>query len=518
MGSEPQHGSWPDVLDTVLGHAAAQPTSPALRDDTGVVTYREMADRVGDVAAALAGFGVEPGDRVALHLENSAAFVITALGCVWLGAAFVPVAVDAPPARRRAILADCRPTVVVTADATELGGGRDDRNGPPVVPLRDLFDRSGGLGAVERARRPERDAFLIYTSGTTGMPKGVRVSERALSVSSTVTAEILGLDRSVRALNVSPFHFDGSYGLLFSTLVAGGSVRVPRRQDILFLRRFFDVVLEEQIDFTSCSPSYLRLLLASRHVRRLSESLLRCILLGGEECSAEDVAHLWEVLPGLRVFNRYGPTEATIAVTTYEVRPEDVASGWVPIGVPHPGTEFVVVGPEGVIEGAGGPGELYIGGPQVMTGYWGDDALTAQVLRSDVVPGKVLYRTGDLVTRDQTGRYLYVGRSDNVVKRNGVRISLDEVARAFHAAAGVRGATSVLVNRAGEAAIAVFVEADRSVPPADLLDHARDHLLESMLPDEVVVVPALPLTPQGKVDRRRLLTGTGWKEWSGSTA
>lgn len=502
----------------VLGHAAEDPTWPALRDETDALTYGDLLERVGDVAAALAGLGVEPEDRVALYLENSAAFVVIALGCLWLGAAFVPLAVEAPPARREAILADCRPTVVVAADPTDLAGELAARGGPRVVGVRDLLDRRHVAAAVEQARRPERDAYLIYTSGTTGTPKGVRISEGALTVSAALTADLLELDRSVRALNVAPFHFDGSYALVFGTLVAGGTVRVPRRQEILFLRRFFDLVLEEQVNMTSCTPSYLRLLLKSRHFPRLAQSSLRRFMVGGEECSPEDVARLWEVLPGLRVFNRYGPTETTIAVTTYEVRPADVADGRVPIGPPHPGTEFVVVGPEGVVEGAGGPGELYIGGAQLMTGYWGDDELTARVLRHDVVPGKVLYKTGDLVMRDDAGRCLYLGRLDNVVKRNGVRISLDEVARAVDSAECVRGAAAALVDISGAAGIVVFVQADPSVSPADLVDHARAQLLESMLPDEIVVVPALPMTPQGKVDRRQLLADAGWKEWSGTAS
>jgi len=313
---------------------------------------------------------------------------------------------------------------------------------------------------------------------------------------------------------VSAFHFDGSYGLVLPALVAGGTLFVPRREDILFPKRFYQFVVDEQITFTSFSPSYLRLVLGARQVDRLAGSSLRVLLLGGEECVAADVGRLWSVLPEVRVFNRYGPTETTIAVTTYEVAPEDVQSGWAPIGTPHRGTDFVLLDEDGrLIDRDGVPGELFIGGEQLMHGYWGDEELSRRVLRDDVVPGRTLYKTGDLVCRDASGRYLYMGRLDDVIKRNGVRISLAEVARVFRDAPGVTASTCALVDIGGSPGIAAFVEAPADVTVADLFTTAENRLPPAMLPDEVHIVGAIPMTPQGKVDRRRLLAATGRTAW-----
>jgi len=511
IGAVPPPAAVPsDIVELVLRHANDRPTSMALRDEAASFTYQELAERVGAMASGLGALGVAPGDRVALYLGNSAEFVVLALACLWLGAPFVPLAVDSPASRLAGIIADCDPALVVT-------GGQDalapPRLAAPTATAVEVIAVSSC--SVARSTDPERDAYLIYTSGTTGRPKGVRVEERAFRWAVCRCAEAIGLDETARALAVSSFHFDGSYGLVFPVLAAGGSLLVPRREDILFLRRFYQLVVDEKITFTSFSPSYLRLVVSSRQLARLAGCRLRAVALGGEQCIAADIQRLWSVLPEVEVFNRYGPTETTIAVTTYRVTTEDVASGRVPIGAPHEGVEFYIVGEDGqVIADHDEPGELYVGGEQLMGGYWGDEELTQSVLRRDVVAGKTVYKTGDLVYRDRRGLFVYSGRLDDVVKRNGVRISLDEVARALRSTSGVTGAWCALVDLNGSPGIAAFVEAGPEVAVTSLYEAAERQLPATMLPDEVHVVGTLPMTHQGKVDRRRLLADAGHTAWS----
>ena len=189
----------------------------------------------------------------------------------------------------------------------------------------------------------------------------------------------MGLDATTKTLCVSPFHFDGAYGMVFPTLVAGGSLVIPRREKLLFVKPFYDALLEEGITHTGFTPSYLRLLLSWSSSRSPYWTTLQTLGLGGEECDATDVARLGSFNPNLRVFNRYGPTETTIQVTTYEVTQDDVASGIVPIGMPHPGVSFPHRGWDGsLVLGPDEVGELYVGGNQLMRGYWGDNELTSQ--------------------------------------------------------------------------------------------------------------------------------------------
>ncbi len=508
--SLPTQGS-ADLLGLVLRHAHDRPQQLAVKDDSESFNYAQLAERVASVAAGLAALGVAPGDRVALQLGNSAAFVTSALGCLWAGAPFVPLPVDSPAARLATLIDDCAPALIVTRDNDSHSLAGAGRRTSTVEDVLEVASKP-----PDRSTDPERDAYVLFTSGTTGKPKGVRIQEKALVPAICRAGEALGLDATTRALAVSSFHFDGSYGAVFPTLVAGGSLIIPRREDLLFLKRFYQVVVDEAITYTSFSPSYLRLVLASRRFESLVGCQLQTLALGGEECLATDLSKLWSVLPEVKVFNRYGPTETTVAVTNYKVARRDVAAGVIPIGAPHPGTDFFLLSEEGkLIEGSEEPGELYIGGVQLMRGYWGDTGLSDQVLRDDVVPGRVVYKTGDLVYRDERGLYVYIGRLDDVIKRNGVRISLGEVARAFRGTEGTRGAFCALVDIGGSPGIVAFVEAGPQVTTASLVEAARGQLPSTMLPDEVFVVGSLPMTSQGKVDRERLLGDvgrTGWQE------
>ena len=279
---------------TLLRHAIDRPDAVAAKDDVESLTYAQLYERVTSIAAGLSSFGVDPDDRVAMRLPNSVQFLSVALACLWLGAPFVPISVDDPTRRVQQILTDSAPSLVVALEGDETvpaGSGW-----APVSPDRIL--RRGGR-VPKRAQDPDRDAYLIYTSGTTGSPKGVRIPAQAFGWSISATAQRLGLDPSTRSLCVSPFHFDGSYANLFPSLVAGGRVVIPRREQLLMVRRFFSSVWQDGITHTSFSPSYLRLVLSSSKLRDLAGSELRTMGLGGEEILAEDLEALWEAMPDL---------------------------------------------------------------------------------------------------------------------------------------------------------------------------------------------------------------------------
>jgi D-alanine--poly(phosphoribitol) ligase subunit 1 len=493
-----------DVLLSIIDQAKSGPDLPAAADLDRSLTYDELVHEVARVAAGLRDAGVVEGDRVALLLANSVNFVVAALASLWLGATFVPFAVTDPDIRLISIATDCAPTVVVTS--------RESDGALAHTPLLDLFayrvfdELARGAEAPIATLDASSIAYVIYTSGTTGAPKGVLINRGAFASAVTVTADALGLSRTTRTLCVSPFHFDGSFGTLFPTLFAGGAVVIRPRDALLFPRTFFRAIKDERITYTGFSPSYLRLLLASPQIAELSESDIDVIALGGEASSVSDVRSLHAYAPNIRVFNRYGPTESTIAVTHVHLTPELVEAGVVPIGVPHRDVYFYLIDDAGqLIEDPDLMGELYIGGSQLMTGYWGAPELTAAVLRSDVVPGTTVYRTGDLMSRDRTGNYLYAGRSDDVIKRSGVRLSLMELSEAVRAIEHVTAAACLTFELEGALGIAAFIVTDKPMTEFELQLAARERLPDSMLPDRFFVVDELPLTKSGKLDERALL-------------
>jgi D-alanine--poly(phosphoribitol) ligase subunit 1 len=501
-----------DVLMVILDHVRIGPDRPAAKDLDRDLSYGELRDESARLAAGLAARGVQEGDRVALHLPNSVDFVVAALACLWIGAIFVPLAVTDPAARLEVILGDCAPAIIVTSDSCDDGIAAPSTLGrSPSATISELRSPAADLPAPSRA--PERVAYAIYTSGTTGTPKGVLVDNAAFAAAVAATSNALGHNGDTRTLCVSPFHFDGSFGTLFPTLFSGGAIVIRPRDALLFPRVFFNAIKKEAITHTGFSPSYLRLLLSSPQMNQLDGTTLKSVALGGEASTAADIRSLWAAAPQVEVFNRYGPTETTIAVTNVKLTPEMIADGTVPIGKPHPEVTFHVVDESGrlVVE-ANRIGELYIGGSQLMAGYWGAPALTADVLRTDVVPGETVYRTGDLVYRAETGDYVYVDRVDRVIKRLGIRISLIELGDAMRELAGVTAAACVAFDDDGQLGIVAFVVTDRPVTALDLRRGAAERLPESMLPNRIELVDTLPLTGSSKLDERRLLAEHGLHE------
>jgi D-alanine--poly(phosphoribitol) ligase subunit 1 len=217
-----------NVLNRILRHALDQPTHPAAKDASQELDYAGLACAAGALAAGLIDRGVGPGDRVALDVPNSVDFVVAALACLWAGAIFVPLAVGDPLPRINSVIEDCDPVLVLmTAD-------RDD-------PL----PRSAAIAALSRPDLPtppmpltDGPAYAIYTSGTTGTPKGVVIGQAAFAAAVHSAIDQYSMDVSTRAMCVSPFHFDGSFAMLFPTLAAGGTLVIPSRDSFMFPRFF----------------------------------------------------------------------------------------------------------------------------------------------------------------------------------------------------------------------------------------------------------------------------------------
>jgi amino acid adenylation domain-containing protein len=493
------------VLGAVLDHADRAPDRPAVKDLDRALTRGELRAAAGTVAAGLLGLGVKSGDRVALLIGNSVDFVVAALGCLWAGVTFVPLAMTDPDLRRAQIVADCRPALVVTAGSDQTGP-----SGLPVgtawTPLSQLSHADGPAPAPVAGPV----SYIIYTSGTTGNPKGVQICPDAFFTAVQACADAVGLTSDDRALCVSPVHFDGSFSAVFPPLVRGAPLVIPDREALLFPRRFFSIVASEAITATSFSPSYLRLLRASGRLSALADTPLRVLALGGEAPSTADIRAVWAANAGLRVVNRYGPTETTIAVAHLELTPELLDAGPIPIGQPHRGSSFHLVDDHGkTVDRPGVVGEVYIGGAQLMTGYLNDPALSAAVLRTDIVEGMTVYRSGDLAFRDHRGNYVYVGRADRVIKRHGVRMSLVEMTEALGGIDGVASAACTTFDLEGALGVVAFVVPDRELTPVAVRRAASERLPETMLPDQFVLVADLPLTSSSKVDEKRLLKDAG---------
>ncbi|HSF38969.1 MAG TPA: non-ribosomal peptide synthase/polyketide synthase [Thermoanaerobaculia bacterium] len=495
--------------------AARAPQAEAVVWGGERLTYRELDTRADRLARRLVRAGAGPGSRVVIALERSAGQIVALLAAWKAGAAFVPVDPLQPPERQAHMLedvtADGAPAVVVTVEdlverlpATPL----------PVVLLGDPAEEALAVDLPVEVP-PEAPAYVIFTSGSTGRPKGVVIRHSAVvnfaeALRRSVYSGLVTAGRPLRVSLSAPLAFDGSIKQILQLLDGHTLYLVPEevRRDAQALVAF---VREHRLDVLDCTPAQAGGLLDAGLLAD-PEMPPRLILLGGDKI----VPQLWERLsrdPGRLIYNLYGPTECTVDATAERV-------GAVPF--PSIGRSFLNVR-TWVVDEALRPvppevwGELLIGGAGVGLGYVGRPDLTAERFLPDpfaTEPGGRLYRTGDRVRLLRDGRLVCQGRLDHQVKLRGFRIELGEIESALAGHPGVARAVAVLREDGGRGARLVAYVALRAAEPGaepfpegrseTLRDFVRHRLPDYMVPSVVVVLPDLPLSRNGKVDRAAL--------------
>ncbi|MFB1485409.1 amino acid adenylation domain-containing protein, partial [Corallococcus sp. RDP092CA] len=350
-------------------------------------------------------------------------------------------------------------------------------------------------------------AYVIYTSGSTGKPKGVAIEHRGVSNYLTWCLTAYGLEAGAGAPVHSSLAFDLTVTSMLAPLVAGrGVVMVSEARGVEGLAD----VLREGVGFSlvKLTPSHLRLL-ADLLGEEEAAGRTGAFVIGGEALFAEELAFWRKHARGTRLINEYGPTETVVGCTVHVVGEGDSGGGAVRIGKPLPNTRMYVLDAQGQPVPVGVPGELYVGGVQVGRGYLGRPELTAEKFIPDAFStegGARLYRTGDLGRWRADGTLEYLGRADFQVKVRGYRIELGEVESALMGAYGVREAVVVVREEvAGDKRLVAYVAGDvESLERQALREHLEKTLPEYMVPTAFVVLEALPVTSNGKVDRKAL--------------
>lgn len=457
--------------DGFFAHAATEPSAVAVLG-ARTVTYGELADEALRIAAALVERGVAPGDPVAVTLPKGAGQVAAVLGVLAAGGVYVPVDA-AQPAARAARIADVAGYSVVVDASFEAAG-------PPL--------------AAPIAGAEEDLAYILFTSGSTGEPKGVEVPHRAAMTTIDDLIDRFDIGAGDRTLALSGLDFDLSVFDLFAPLSVGGAVVTTPGDDRRDVESWGPTVAEHGVTILNCVPPLLDMLLASG--TPLGESL-RLVLLGGDRVGVDLPGRLAAAAPGARFVGLGGTTETAIHSTVCEVVDANVPDDWrcVPYGTPLSNVACRVVDQLGRDCPDWVPGELWIGGDGVARGYRGDPVRTAD--RFVELDGRRWYRTGDLARYRGDGTLEFLGRRDNQVKIRGFRVELGEVEAALAAVPGVTGAAAVVVGTATLAAAVAGPGLDADV----VRDAVRDALPSHMVPEKVVVLDALPLTGNNKIDR-----------------
>ena len=484
------------LADLIGEQAARTPDAVAVVAGERRLTYRELAARADALAAVLRGRGVRRETFVALALSRSEWLPVAILAVWKAGGTYVPVDTGHPADRIAYVLADAAPLLALTdrASADRLPGGfpRLVLDDPLPAPEPASVEPVGADGADA--------AYVIYTSGSTGRPKGVVVSQGNLVNLQHAMRERLGLGPGDRFAAVATAAFDVSVFQLCQPLLTGGTlVLVPR--DVVGDPAELAVLLDrERVTAMEATPSLWQVLLAT-----VPAALRGLLAISSGEALPRHVADGLRELCGA-VVNLYGPTEATIYATGARL---DDRPGRPPIGDPVANTGVYVLDERLRPVPDGTPGELYLAGAGIARGYLNRPGLTSARFVADPYgpPGARMYRTGDLARWGRDGRLEYLGRTDHQVKIRGFRIEPGEVEAALDRHPDVTGSVVLaLPTRAGELSLTGYVvrRPGATPAPADLRAHLATTLPDHLVPQDLVVLDALPLTANGKVDRAAL--------------
>ncbi|MDZ7401244.1 MAG: amino acid adenylation domain-containing protein [candidate division KSB1 bacterium] len=509
------------IHELITEQAERTPEQIAIRFEETEISYHQLNQRSNQLANYLKKQGVTIESVVAVCHERSPELIISLLGVLKAGAAYLPLDPNYPKERLNLIVQDAGATILLTQQHLsekfhdlQLISICMDSDWPSIEVESNANLKSSAL--------PDNLAYVIYTSGSTGRPKGTLIAHRGLVNHAFHLARQQRLGIDSRVLQLLSLSFDAAAEEIFPTLISGGTLVLHRAPLELPIRELLNFCEKQKITLL-----HLPVVIWHQMVDEIKEkqlqlgASLRSVIIGGEAPAQTRLIAWSEAVNGrIELTNAYGPTEATIAATLFELpnSPKAVAQlPRVPIGRPIANARIYILDARLRPVPIGVMGELYIAGIGLARGYLSDPAMTAEKFIPDpfsTMPGERMYRTGDLAYYRTDGHITFVGRNDHQIKLRGFRIELEEVEQALLQHPGVAQSVVVVKAAHGMAArqddrqlVAYFVPTDRrngGVHPTELSDFLKARLPNYMVPAIFIQLEKLPITPSGKIDRRRL--------------
>ncbi len=515
-------------------NARKRPDDLAVIYKDRTMTYSELEADSNRLARLLSGNGVKPKDRVGLLMGKSPESIVCLFGVLKAGAIYVPIDPAAPVVRIRHILGACGIRFLIASGkgATKVMGELVAREGCPGTVLVVDHDRQGRDFQADPARTLYWDdlsthedlpfpfipgieldpAYILHTSGSTGAPKGVVISHRNALSFIDMAADFFRIRPEDRLCNHASLTFDLSMFDIYVAIKAGAAVVLVPENLSMFPVKLAEYISETSITVWNSVSSVLSLLAVRGNLERNRFPELRIVIFSGEILPVKYLRRLKGHMKGAVFYNIYGQTEANSS-TFYRVDNVPENDEWrIPVGKPFPNFEVFVLDEEGqFVENPGGEGELYVQGPTVALGYWGDEERTREKFVPDPrLPSssECVYRTGDLVRFDENKNLIFSGRKDHLVKSRGYRIELDEVEVALNIHPSVRQAAAVAVpdEIMGNRIVACLsLQEGADADAKEILHHCSRIIPHYMVPEAALFFLDLPRNTNGKVDRKKLL-------------
>jgi amino acid adenylation domain-containing protein len=507
--------------ETLLGSAERVPDREAVVAGAERLTYADLSDRALRLARALQELGVGRGDRVAIYMDNSAGCTTAVYAAMLAGGVFVVVNPQTKEDKLLYVLDDCEATVLLTEGAltrTALSAAAAAPSIKAVIAASAPEGVEGALAFDDVLASAEPDlrpagtipldlAALIYTSGSTGIPKGVMMTHQSMVFAAGSISQYLRLGSDERILGLLPLAFDyGLYQLLMNVL-KGGTLVLER--SFAFPAQIVKRVQEEQATVFPGVPTVYATLLSMRRSMEFELPSVRRVTNTAAALPATFHGEMQRIFPNALIFAMYGLTECK---RVSYLEPELLERKPTSVGRAIPGTETMVLREDGTPVEPGETGVLYVRGPHVMAGYWRKPEQTAEMIVDGPLPGERMLCAQDHFTVDDDGFLYFVGRTDDIIKTRGEKVSPVEVENSLFDVDGVKEAAVVGVpdDVLGEA-IRAFVVLDdgAALTEQDVIAACRTRLENFMVPREVVFLDVLPTTATGKVRRKSLLESSG---------
>jgi amino acid adenylation domain-containing protein/non-ribosomal peptide synthase protein (TIGR01720 family) len=502
---------YPCIHHWIEAQANKTPNNIAVVFDNQQLTYQELNAKANNLANHLASLGVKPETVVALCVERSLDMIVGIFGILKAGAAYLPLEPSLPEAALAFRLQDAQVSVLLTQKCLVEKINFQAR----VVFIDAEIGDSPPDNILQPATR-ENLAYVIYTSGSTGKPKGVAVEHRHIVNYVNGILEKLDLPEAASFATISTFAADLGNTAIFSALCTGGCLDIIAEEcatDPVAFAEYCDglrrgVGDRNTIDSLKIVPSHLSALLSGSHAEKLLPR--QRLILGGEPASWDLIKQVRELAPECKIFNHYGPTETTVGVLTYPVEEicTDTLSNIVPLGRPLANTQIYLLDNYCQPVPLGVTGEIYIGGDNVARGYINQPELTNERFIPNPFsrePNARLYKTGDLGRYQSDGNLEFLGRIDDQVKLHGYRIELGEIEAVLRQHSQVREVVVVAKEaHPGKKQLVAYIVGKEDLKSAELRDFLKQKLPEYMLPSQFVFLKALPLTANGKIDKKAL--------------